>query len=47
MNMTKEKYMRIKQNADSQKATSVSRTIGGATYTYQPDWWKNSEVVSE
>ena len=38
---------KICSNADLQKATSVSRKIGGATYTYQPDWWKNCEVVSE
>ena len=43
----KRKVYENKADADSQKATSVSRTIGGATYTYQPDWWKNSEVVSE
>tara|TARA_Y100001937_G_scaffold51718_1_gene71762 strand:+ start:532 stop:765 length:234 start_codon:yes stop_codon:yes gene_type:complete len=34
-------------DADAQKATTVTRTIGGATYTYQPDWWKNAVVVSE
>ena len=43
----KRKVYENKADADSQKATSVSRTIGGATYTYQPDWWKNCEVVSE
>jgi len=34
-------------DANSQQATTVSRTIGDKTYTYQPDWWKNSVVVSE
>ena len=43
----KRKVYENKADADSQKATSVSRTICGATYTYQPDWWKNCEVVSE
>ena len=34
-------------DANAQKATTVTRTIGGATYTYQPAWWKNAIVVSE
>ena len=34
-------------DANAQKATSVTRTIGGQSYTYQPAWWKNCIVVSE
>tara|TARA_Y100000992_G_scaffold114974_1_gene75182 strand:+ start:758 stop:991 length:234 start_codon:yes stop_codon:yes gene_type:complete len=36
-----------KTDADAQKATSVTRTIGGKSYTYQPKWWKNSTVIEE
>jgi len=34
-------------DADAQASTTVTRTIGDKTYTYQPNWWKNSTVVSE
>ena len=34
-------------DANAQKATTVTRTIGGKSYTYQPDWWKNSTIVEE
>ncbi len=34
-------------DANTQAATTVTRTIGDKTYTYQPNWWKNSTVVSE
>tara|TARA_S200000501_G_scaffold133050_1_gene125796 strand:- start:1533 stop:1766 length:234 start_codon:yes stop_codon:yes gene_type:complete len=34
-------------DANTQKATTETRTIGGKTYTYQPTWWKNAVVVSE
>jgi len=33
--------------ANNQKNTSVTRTIGNKSYTYQPSWWKNAVVVSE
>ena len=36
-----------KVDADAQKDTTLTRTIGGASYTYQPEWWKNAIVVSE
>lgn len=36
-----------KADADAQAATTVTRTLGGKTYTYQPSWWKNSTVVEE
>ena len=36
-----------KTDADAQNATSVTRTIGGKSYTYQPKWWKNSTVIEE
>tara|TARA_Y100001938_G_C7894266_1_gene331305 strand:+ start:393 stop:626 length:234 start_codon:yes stop_codon:yes gene_type:complete len=32
-------------NVDKQK--TVTRTIGGKTYTYVPSWFKNSTVVKE
>ena len=32
---------------DAQAATTVTYTLGDKTITYQPDWWKNSTVVSE
>ena len=34
-------------DANAQKATTETRTIGDKTYTYQPSWWKNAIVVSE
>ena len=34
-------------DANTQKATTETRTIGDKTYTYQPAWWKNAVVVSE
>jgi|TARA_B100000282_G_C31432702_1_gene354272 predicted transcriptional regulator len=34
-------------DANAQKATTETRTIGDKTYTYQPAWWKNAIVVSE
>ena len=34
-------------DANAQKATTETRTIGNKTYTYQPAWWKNAIVVSE
>ena len=34
-------------DANTQKASTETRTIGGKTYTYQPAWWKNAVVVSE
>ena len=36
-----------KADADAQKATSITRTLGGKSYTYQPKWWKNSTVIEE
>ena len=34
-------------DANAQKATTVTRTIGGQSYTYTPNWFKNSTVVEE
>tara|TARA_B100000508_G_scaffold52482_1_gene40703 strand:+ start:766 stop:999 length:234 start_codon:yes stop_codon:yes gene_type:complete len=34
-------------DANAQKATTISRTIGDKTYTYTPSWFKNSTVVEE
>ena len=36
-----------KADADAQAATTVTYTLGDKTITYQPDWWKNSTVVTE
>ena len=33
-----------KSDADAQAATTVTTSLG---ITYQPDWWKNSTVVTE
>lgn len=33
-----------KADADTQAATTVTTSAG---ITYQPDWWKNSTVVTE
>ena len=33
-----------KSAADTQAATTVTTSLG---ITYQPDWWKNSTVVTE
>lgn len=34
-------------DANAQKATTVTRTIGDQSYTYTPNWFKNSTVVEE
>ena len=34
-------------DANAQKATTVTRSIGGQSYTYTPNWFKNSIVVEE
>ena len=34
-------------DANAQKATTITRTIGDKTYTYTPSWFKNSTVVEE
>ncbi len=36
-----------KSDADTVAATQVTRVTGGKTYTYQPDVYKNSTVVTE
>ncbi len=36
-----------KTTADTQVATTTTKTLGDKTITYQPDWWKNSTVVTE
>ena len=51
-NIWTDKYDERKQfssesEADAQKATTVTRTLGDKTITYQPNKWKNSTVVSE
>ena len=34
-------------DADAQKAASITRTLGGTSYNYQLDIFKNATVVSE
>ena len=36
-----------KSDADAVAATTVTKVTGGKTYTYQPDVYKNSTVVTE
>ena len=36
-----------KSDSDAQKGATITRTIGGASYTYTPNWFKNSIVVEE
>tara|TARA_R100000008_G_C3482061_1_gene114356 strand:+ start:296 stop:514 length:219 start_codon:yes stop_codon:yes gene_type:complete len=36
-----------KSDADALAATSITRTMGGRSYSYQPDVFKNSTVVTE
>ena len=36
-----------KSDADALAATQITRVTGGKTYTYQPDIYKNSTVVTE
>ena len=44
---SKRKVYTNKADADAQAATTVTYTLGDKTITYQPDWWKNSTVVTE
>ena len=34
-------------DATTQKNTTLTKTLGDKTITYQPQWWKNATVVSE
>ena len=36
-----------KSDADALAATSITSTMGGRSYSYQPDVYKNSTVVTE
>ena len=47
--MWSERLNAVEKKADAvaQKETQVTRTIGDKTMSYQPEWWKNSVVVSE
>ena len=36
-----------KSDAEAQKGTTITRTIGGQSYSYIPNWFKNSTVVEE
>ena len=44
---SKRKSYSTETEALEKTQTTETRTIGGASYTYQPDWWKNAVVVSE
>ena len=44
---SKRKIYANKADADAQAATTVTYTLGDKIITYQPDWWKNSTVVTE
>ena len=41
------KQYSAKSDADAVAATTVTKVTGGKTYTYQPDVYKNSTVVTE
>ena len=41
------KQYSAKSDADAVAATTVTKVTGGKTYTYKPDVYKNSTVVTE
>ena len=43
----KRKIYENKSDADAQKAVSITRTLGGSSYTYTPSWFKNCIIVEE
>ena len=43
----KRKVYSTEAAATAQKNTTVTRTLGDKTITYQPKWWANATVVSE
>tara|TARA_B100000963_G_scaffold8833_1_gene6907 strand:- start:440 stop:673 length:234 start_codon:yes stop_codon:yes gene_type:complete len=46
-NYSKRKIYENKSDADAQKETTITRTIGGQSYTYTPNWFKNCTIVEE
>ena len=44
---SKRKIYESKSDADAQKGVTITRTIGDKSYTYTPNWFKNSTVVEE
>ena len=44
---SKRKIYENKSDADAQKETTITRTIGGQSYTYTPNWFKNCTIVEE
>tara|TARA_B100001996_G_scaffold329872_1_gene277770 strand:+ start:234 stop:467 length:234 start_codon:yes stop_codon:yes gene_type:complete len=43
----KRKVYSTEAAATAQKNTTVTRTLGDKTFTYQPKWWADATVVSE
>ena len=43
----KRKIYENKSDADAQKGATITRTIGDKSYSYIPNWFKNSTVVEE
>ena len=43
----KRKIYENKSDADAQKGATITRTIGDKSYTYIPNWFKNSIVIEE
>ena len=43
----KRKVYSNEADATNQKNTTLTKTLGDKTITYQPQWWKNATVVSE
>ena len=36
-----------KSDADAQKGATITRAVGGQSYSYIPNWFKNSTIVEE
>ena len=43
----KRKVYSNEEDATTRKNTTLTKTLGDKTITYQPQWWKNATVVSE
>ena len=43
----KRKIFENKSDADALKATVITKTLGGTTYSYTPTWFLTSTVVEE
>ena len=46
-NYSQRKIYENKSDADAQKGATITRTVGGQSYSYIPNWFKNSTIVEE